>query len=221
MMYKHIDIVIIIIAIILLFLQPHNIIKYTNTFIGRLTFVIIIILASLYSTLAAAIVSIVFVIFTNIVYEGMTLKDVNKGSVSDELLQSSNNDTNLLNQNTIENTKLGKNIIGDDLLKDTKNDSDSIKGANSSGIIFSNVPSTANFRKNHCKTKPGTSIQIFVDEKGKELKMSDIKKKYPLNFTNGIDCDPCDNNCSYTITDSVEQLYNEENLRSKQASMFK
>lgn len=220
-MYKHIDIVIIIIAIILLFLQPHNIIKYTNTFIGRLTFVIIIILASLYSTLAAAIVSIVFVIFTNIVYEGMTLKDVNKGSVSDELLQSSNNDTNLLNQNTIENTKLGKNIIGDDLLKDTKNDSDSIKGANSSGIIFSNVPSTANFRKNHCKTKPGTSIQIFVDEKGKELKMSDIKKKYPLNFTNGIDCDPCDNNCSYTITDSVEQLYNEENLRSKQASMFK
>lgn len=220
-MYKHIDIVIIIIAIILLFLQPHNIIKYTNTFIGRLTFVIIIILASLYSTLAATIVSIVFVIFTNIVYEGMTLKDVNKGSVSDELLQSSNNDTNLLNQNTIENTKLGKNIIGDDLLKDTKNDSDSIKGTNSSGIIFSNVPSNANFIKNHCKTKPGTSIQIFVDEKGKELKMSDIKKKYPLNFTNGIDCDPCDNNCSYTITDSVEQLYNEENLRSKQASMFK
>jgi hypothetical protein len=50
--------------------------------------------------------------------------------------------------------------------------------------------------------------------------MSDIKKKFPLNFTNGIECNPCDETCSYTITDGADQLHNEEILRAKQASMF-
>ena len=61
---------------------------------------------------------------------------------------------------------------------------------------------------------------MFVDEKGKEMKMSDIKKKFPLNFTNGIECNPSDETSSYTITDGADQLHNEEILRAKQASMF-
>lgn len=227
---KQIEVVILIVAIILLYIQPLVLIRYTNTLIGRAIMLIIIVLASLYSVLAGILVAMVLVVFVDAnadaeaIYEGMVQLGIQKdnlkqGSVSDDLLDSTT-DTNTLGQNILENTTSGENIIGDTPGKPIGSAATDLKGNSASSITFSNIPSTANFRKNHCKTKAGSSTQVFVDEKGKEMKMSDIKKKFPLNFTNGIECNPCDETCSYTITDGADQLHNEEILRAKQASMF-
>jgi hypothetical protein len=227
---KQIEVVILIVAIILLYIQPLVLIRYTNTLIGRAIILIIIVLASLYSVLAGILVAMVLVVFVDAnadaeaIYEGMVQLGIQKdnlkqGSVSDDLLDSTT-DTNTLGQNLLENTTSGENIIGDTPGKPIGSAATDLKGTSASSITFSNIPSTANFRKNHCKTKAGSSTQVFVDEKGKEMKMSDIKKKFPLNFTNGIECNPCDETCSYTITDGADQLHNEEILRAKQASMF-
>jgi hypothetical protein len=227
---KQIEVVILIVAIILLYIQPLVLIRYTNTLRGRAIMLIIIVLASLYSVLAGILVAMVLVVFVDAnadaeaIYEGMVQLGIQKdnlkqGSVSDDLLDSTT-DTNTLGQNLLENTTSGENIIGDTPGKPIGSAATDLKGTSASSITFSNIPSTANFRKNHCKTKAGSSTQVFVDEKGKEMKMSDIKKKFPLNFTNGIECNPCDETCSYTITDGADQLHNEEILRAKQASMF-
>jgi hypothetical protein len=210
------EFIILTVAIILLYIQPYALIRFTNTFFGRLISLIILVLASLHSTLSGIVVAMVIVVFTDTIYEGM---DTIQGTVTNELLESTT-DKNTYNVNEIENSKSGSSIIGDAPGKPVGSAVTDLKGSSLSSITFSNIPSTANFRKNHCRTKPGSSTKIFVDEKGKELKMADIKKKYPLNFTNGDQCNPCDETCSYTITDSVEQLHNEENLRSKQASTF-
>lgn len=218
-----IEIVILIVAIILLYIQPYVLIRNINTFIGRVISIIILVLASLYSTLSGIVVAMIIVVFTdanaNDIYEGMAAQlgiqkdNLKRGSVTDDLLDSTS-DTNTLGQNLLEHTTSGASIIGDTPGSPIGSAATDLKGGSSSSIIFSNIPSTANFRKNHCRGK------MFVNEKGKEMKIADIKKKFPLNFTNGIDCNPCDETCSYTITDSVEQLHNEENLRPKQASMF-
>jgi hypothetical protein len=218
-----IEIVILIVAIILLYIQPYVLIRNINTFIGRVISIIILVLASLYSTLSGIVVAMIIVVFTdanaNAIYEGMAAQlgiqkdNLKRGSVTDDLLDSTS-DTNTLGQNLLEHTTSGASIIGDTPGSPIGSAATDLKGGSSSSIIFSNIPSTANFRKNHCRGK------MFVNEKGKEMKIADIKKKFPLNFTNGIDCNPCDETCSYTITDSVEQLHNEENLRPKQASMF-
>lgn len=238
---RQIDTVVLIVSIILLYIQPYVLIRSMNTFIGRLVSIIILVLASLYSTLSGIVLAMVMVVFTDTIYdtiyEGMSADaearekaeahakahagannvGVENTSVSNELLNS-NYDTNTYGVNVIENTKSGASIIGDAPGKQVGSATTDLKGNSTSSIMFSNVPSTANFRKNHCKTKDGK--KVFVDEKGKELKMADIKKKYTLNFTNGNECNPCDESCSYTVSDGSEQLHNEENLRPKQSSMF-
>jgi hypothetical protein len=210
----------VIFVIVILYIQPYSVVKYTNTIIGRLVLMAILVLASLYHSFAGVIMAMAIVLLTDtsmrVLYEGM---EGMKGNVTSDLL-SSTSEPNKNDLNMLENTTSGASIIGDLAQKPVGSARTDLQSSSSSSVTFSNVPSTANFRKNHCKTKPGSSSQIFVDEKGKEMKMEDIKKKYPLNFTNGIECNPCDDTCSYTITDSVEQIHNEENLRPKQASTF-
>jgi hypothetical protein len=210
----------VIFVIVILYIQPYSVVKYTNTIIGRLVLMAILVLASLYHSFAGVIMAMAIVLLTDtsmrVLYEGM---EGMKGNVTSDLL-SSTSEPNKNDLNMLENSTSGASIIGDLAQKPVGSARTDLQSSSSSSVTFSNVPSTANFRKNHCKTKPGSSSQIFVDEKGKEMKMADIKKKYPLNFTNGIDCNPCDDTCSYTITDSVEQIHNEENLRPKQASTF-
>jgi hypothetical protein len=210
----------VIIVFVILYIQPYSVVKYTNTIIGRVVLMALLVLASLYHSFAGVIMAMAIVLLTDtsmrVLYEGM---EGIKGNVTSDLL-SSTSEPNKNDLNMLDNSTSGASIIGDLAQKPFGSARTDLQSSSSSSVTFSNVPSTANFRKNHCKTKPGSSTQIFVDEKGKEMKMADIKKKYPLNFTNGIDCNPCDDTCSYTITDSVEQIHNEENLRSKQASTF-
>jgi hypothetical protein len=207
------EIVILLIVIVLLYVQPYAIIRFSNTPFGRFIFIGILVLASLYSSISGLLVALLIVLFAETIYEGM------EGSVSSDLLTSMTH-TNTTNVNSLENTSSGASIIGDTPGNLLGSANPNLKGNSASKITFSNIPSNANFKKNHCRSKPGSSIQIFVDEKGKEMKIDAIKKKYPINFMNGTECNPCDDTCSYTVTDSVEQIHNEENLRPKQSAFL-
>jgi hypothetical protein len=207
------EIIVLVIVILLLYIQPYAIIRFSNTLFGRFVFLGILVLASFYSTISGLLVALLIVLYSETIYEGM------EGNVSDDLLTSSV-DTNKLNENSLENTSSGASIIGDTSGELIGSANPNLKGQSASSITFSGIPSNANFKKNHCRNKAGSSSQIFVDEKGKEMKIDDIKKKFPINFTNGESCNPCYESCSYTITDSVEQIHNEENLRPKRSSMF-
>ena len=207
------EIIVLVIVILLLYIQPYAVIRFSNTLFGRFVFLGILVLASFYSTISGLLVALLIVLYSETIYEGM------EGNVSEDLLTSSV-DTNKLNENSLENTSSGASIIGDTPGELIGSANTNLQGKSASSITFSNIPSNANFKKNHCRNKAGSSSQIFVDEKGKEMKIDDIKKKFPINFTNGESCNPCDDSCSYTITDSVEQLHNEENLRPKRSSMF-
>jgi hypothetical protein len=72
------------------------------------------------------------------------------------------------------------------------------------------------FRQKNCKSKDGK--KVFVDSNGNEMDIDEIKKKYPhLKFNDG-DCNPCDEECSFSISDAAEQITTDEALRPKDSS---
>lgn len=195
--------------------------KYLNldTLMGRLNAIFLIFITSIYDiNLTIFIVIMIIILSTSFdinkkYIEGLENKTM--GSVSNELLDNNIKETN---KNILLNNLNKDVIIGDDVGKPIGSKKDiKMKTKGSNDIIFSNAPSTKQFRNDHCKSIKGKSEKVLLNEKGKEMTMNEIKKKYPINFMNGNECNPCNDICNYTITDSTEQLYNEENLRSKQS----
>ena len=93
---------------------------------------------------------------------------------------------------------------------DTEADSDDTEADSSSAMN--------DFRKKNCKAKDGSDEEIFVDANGNEMNLDEIKKKYPnLKFENG-DCNPCSEECSFSISEGEEQITTDESLRPKDSN---
>lgn len=72
-------------------------------------------------------------------------------------------------------------------------------------------------RKEHCKKKNGETL--FTNSKGEVMTLEEIKDKYPhFSFEEKSCTNPCDEGCVVTVTEGIEQLSVEENLRPKQSS---
>lgn len=72
-------------------------------------------------------------------------------------------------------------------------------------------------RKEHCKKKNGETL--FTNSKGEVMTLEEIKDKYPhFSFEEKSCTNPCDEGCVVTVTEGIEQLNVEENLRPKQSS---
>ena len=72
-------------------------------------------------------------------------------------------------------------------------------------------------RKEHCKEKNGQTL--FTNSKGEVMTLSEIKDKYPhFTFEEKTCTNPCDAGCVDKVTEGMEQLTVEENLRPKQSS---
>ena len=94
--------------------------------------------------------------------------------------------------------------------EDTEADSDDTEADSSSAMN--------DFRKKNCKAKDGSDEEIFVDANGNEMNLDEIKKKYPnLKFENG-DCNPCSEECSFSISEGEEQITTDESLRPKDSN---
>jgi hypothetical protein len=76
------------------------------------------------------------------------------------------------------------------------------------------------FRKKHCKAKDGSDEEVFVDANGNEMNLDEIKKKYPNLKFDKDSCNPCSEDCSFSISESVEQITTDESLRSKDSKEF-
>ena len=93
--------------------------------------------------------------------------------------------------------------------EDTEDDSEDTEDDSSSAM--------KDFRKKNCKAKDGSDEKIFVDANGNEMNLDEIKKKYPNLKFDGDDCNPCSEDCSFSISDGEEQITVEEGLRSREA----
>ena len=70
-----------------------------------------------------------------------------------------------------------------------------------------------NFRKNHCRNG------VLVDSNGKKVEHEDIGVTYPnLNFDSEKCTNPCDENCSFTISTTSDQIGVEEQLKPQSSS---
>jgi len=100
--------------------------------------------------------------------------------------------------------------------EDTEADSEDAE-ADSEDTEADSSDAVTDFRKKNCKAKDGSDEEIFVDANGNEMNLDEIKKKYPNLKFDGDDCNPCSEDCSFSISDGEEQITVEEGLRSREA----
>jgi hypothetical protein len=62
----------------------------------------------------------------------------------------------------------------------------------------------ANLRQSHCKSKDGKTL--FVDNKGNSMTLQEIQQKYPNIDFSGDACNPCDDACAFTVTETTDQI---------------
>jgi len=64
--------------------------------------------------------------------------------------------------------------------------------------------SIADLRQSHCKSKDGQTL--FVDDQGNAMTLQEIQQKYPNIDFSGDACNPCDDACAFTVTETTDQL---------------
>lgn len=69
----------------------------------------------------------------------------------------------------------------------------------------------ADLRQTHCKSIDGETL--FVDNKGNAMSLPEIQQKYPNIDFSGDACNPCDDQCALTITETTDQITVETALR--------
>jgi hypothetical protein len=104
-----------------------------------------------------------------------------------------------------------------------KDDSDAVAGTDADEDSDSDedadgTDAVRNFRKKNCKAQDGSDKQVFVDANGNEMDLDEIKQKYPNLKFDGDDCNPCSEDCSFSISDGEEQITTDEALRPKDSS---
>lgn len=174
-MKNYIDLTILLVVSFLLFTRPTVLVNFSNTFIGKLILILILVATTLQSTISGIFVAILIIVLSETVYEGMENKDV-------------------------------IDVID---VKDVKDEVEKEQEQ------FEKIK---DMRTKHCKTDK--EKVIFVDAKGNELSLEEIKQKYPaINFNKDL-CNPCDEACSFEITGTLEQLSTQDALRPKNSKQI-
>ena len=62
------EIIVLVIVILLLYIQPYAIIRFSNTLFGRFVFLGILVLASFYSTISGLLVALLIVLYSENIY---------------------------------------------------------------------------------------------------------------------------------------------------------
>ena len=64
--------------------------------------------------------------------------------------------------------------------------------------------SITDLRQSHCKSKDGQTL--FVDDQGNAMTLQEIQQKYPNIDFSGDACNPCDDACAFTVTETTDQI---------------
>jgi hypothetical protein len=186
---SQVETITLLVVCILLYTQPSNLVYFSNTILGKLLIVTSLVLASIHSTFAGFCIALLIVVFSYQTYEGMEsgsgmpTSSSGKGAITDK------------------GTDKGADSGAD---KDTDTDKDTDKGTDPVDIGSVTINK---FKKMYCKDNK------LRNEKGDLVEQKDISSVFKTVAFNKGECNPCDESCSFNITDTEERMNTEENLR--------
>ena len=212
-MKNYIYLFVLLIITFLLYFQPNIIINFSNSFVGRMVLLVLILISAFHSTLLSVLIAVVFIILTELYYSNTNIENMVSGTTQGNV---SAHDTG---QGTGQST--GQSIASSIVSGSTSvpaNVQDMVSGPVSGSDKFSTSDKLQSFRNKFCKIT--NSETHLVDKDGASVTIEEFNKKYPgLSFSNGIVCDPCNATCKFSITDSFELLTQDENLRPKDSNL--
>ena len=190
----------IVLIILLLLVKPNFLNNVSQTFIGRLIFVILIVVASCYKTY----LGILLVIFLVILNQDQLLEGMSDNSTCgpnnckgcDASLDSSEPNCNsYINDCQIMNGKC-----------EDKKSSNSVE----------EQQNAQSFRQTNCNGN-----QLYKDSQNTNVSPDDVESLFPNVKFSDKKCNPCDPNCQFVVTKGNEQLTVQENLRPQSSKLFK
>ena len=206
---SQVETITLIIVCILLYTQPSNLVYFSNTILGKLLLITSLVLASFHSTFSGFCIALLIVVFSYQTYEGlesgtgMKKPSTESGGALGKADTSNADTSNALTSGSVasgaETIKAANAVVNP--IEAEKKDTHLDKVVDT-GMITNNK-----FKKMYCKdNKLRNKNGEIVEQKN----MSSVFKT--LSFNKG-ECNPCDETCSFTITDTEERMNTEENLR--------
>jgi len=184
---SQVEAITLLVVCILLYTQPINLVYFSNTILGKLLIVTSLVLASIHSTFSGFCIAILIVVFssqTSHTYEGME-----SGSESNTKAQASE-----------------AAVTSEAVTSEAKQDADASTLGSNKEVHTGNITPNK-FRKLYCKDRK------LRNEKGEIVEQKDISSAFKTVVFNKGECNPCDEECSFNITDTKERMNTEENLR--------
>jgi len=224
---SQVETITLIVVCILLYTQPSNLVYFSNTILGKLLLITSLVLASIHSTFSGFCIALLIVMFSYQTYEGLesgTLAGTKSSDASSDKSLDKPSDKSLdkpsdkaggllasETKNKPENDMVKSLSLGTDTLKGAtaitkpgnmeKKDTDIDKAADV-GVMTQNK-----FKKMYCKDNK------LRNKNGEIVEQKDISSAFKSIVFNKGECNPCDESCSFTITDTQERMNTEENLR--------
>lgn len=224
---SQVETITLIVVCILLYTQPSNLVYFSNTILGKLLLVTSLVLASIHSTFSGFCIALLIIIFSYQTYEGLEsgtgvvkssdntnevstetankalkVTETDSGDVKgagESILKGVNKST-LNGTNTSTDVPKGTSAV-------TKTDGVDKKNADKDKSLDTGVITNNKFKKMYCKDNK------LRNKNGELVEQKDISSVFKtIKFNNG-ECNPCDETCSFTITDTHERMNTEENLR--------
>ena len=191
---SQIETITLLIVCILLYTQPSNLLYFSNTILGKLLILTSLVLASIHSTFSGFCIALLIVVFSYQTCEGME-----SGSGTDSTPSSADAATATAPVPVP--------------ATETETETETTSNVGETGTPSSPVPvdvgviTPNKFKKMYCKDNK------LRNEKGDIVQQKDISSVFKTVTFNKGECNPCEDTCSFTITDSAERMNTEENLR--------
>lgn len=199
---SQIETITLIVVCILLYTQPSNLVYFSNTILGKLLLITSLVLATIHSTFAGFCIALLIVVFSYQTYEGLesgTIKESTDSVESSTKTDSSHEMTDGVDKTihaNVTDEKTGTHEVDSNKKTDV-----SVKGENT-GVITNNK-----FKKLYCKDNK------LRNKTGEVVEQKDISSVFKSIAFNKGECNPCEDSCSFTVSDTEERMHTEEKLR--------
>lgn len=220
---SQVETITLIVVCILLYTQPSNLVYFSNTILGKLLLITSLVLASIHSTFSGFCIALLIVIFSYQTYEGLE-----SGTLAETKPSDKSSDKPTTESSDKPSVNIGGLLSGDvnnkpanDMVKSLSLDKDTLKGASaitktgelekkdssSDKTADVGVMTQNKFKKMYCKDNK------LRNKNGELVEQKDISSTFKSIVFNKGECNPCDESCSFTVTDTQERMNTEENLR--------
>lgn len=191
---SQVETITLLVVCILLYTQPSNLIYFSNTILGKLLLITSLVLASIHSSFSGFCIALLIVIFSYQTYEGM---ESGSGATAgaDQTKDKSASEAGTSEAGTSTPGAGTSTSVAESVSASTKNP-----------IKLGSITSDK-FKKMYCKDNK------LRNDKGDIVDQKDISSVFKTIAFNKGECNPCEETCSFNITDTNERMNTEENLR--------